>query len=204
LCAGTPPRAEGAAVPAGRVPADWSEGTPNASRVRVNRILPLLRAIERVNERTGKVLALITPLVIAITVLEVTLRYVFNSPTNWAHEASTLLFGMQYILSGAYAHYHGQHVNVDVLSYTWPARRRAWVDVLSSAFFFLFVAMLTYTSWFFFLDSWEMREVSFTDWAPPYYPVKLTIPVAFFLLGLQGIVKLVRDLHLALTGKVLA
>lgn len=170
----------------------------------MNRILPVLHTIERVNDRTGKVLALVTPLVIVITVLEVTLRYAFNSPTNWVHEASTLLFGMQYILSGAYAHYHGQHVNVDVLSHAWSARNRAWVDVFSSAFFFLFVALLTYTSWFFFLDSWEIREVSFTDWAPPYYPVKLTIPVAFFMLGLQGMVKLIRDLHLAITGRALA
>ena len=87
--------------------------------------------IERVNDGSGKVLALVTPLVILITVLEVVLRYAFNAPTNWAHEASTLLFGMQYILSGAYAHYHKQHVNVDVISYLWSPRVRAWVDTFT-------------------------------------------------------------------------
>ncbi len=160
--------------------------------------------IERVNDGSGKVLALVTPLVILITVLEVVLRYAFNAPTNWAHEASTLLFGMQYILSGAYAHYHKQHVNVDVISYLWPPRVRAWVDSFTSIFFFLFVGMLAYTSWTFFMDSWEIREVSFTDWAPPYYPVKFTIPLAFVMLALQGVVKLIRDLHLAITGNELS
>ena len=132
-------------------------------------ILPALHAIERFNGRFGKVLALVTPVVILITVLEVVLRYAFNSPTNWVHEASTLLFGMQYILSGAYAHYHGQHVSVDILSYRWPPRVRAWVDVFTSVFFFMFVGALAYTSWVFFMDSWEIREVSLQvcDVLPP-------------------------------------
>ena len=33
---------------------------------------------------------------------EVIARYVFNSPTNWVHESMFLMFGMQYILAGAY------------------------------------------------------------------------------------------------------
>jgi TRAP-type mannitol/chloroaromatic compound transport system permease small subunit len=162
-----------------------------------------LRAIERLNEGSGAILALITPLVICLTVLEVVLRYAFNAPTNWAHESSTLLFGMQYILSGAYAHRQGQHVNVDVISSRWSPRTRAIVDVATAPFFFLFVGALGWTSWTFFLDSWQLREHSASDWAPPYYPVKLTIPLACVLLALQGLVHLSRDLYLAIVGRKL-
>lgn len=167
-------------------------------------LVRLLAAIEWLNEQSGRSLAWITPLVIVITVIEVVLRYAFNSPTNWAHESSTLLFGVQYILSGAYAQLEGQHVNVDVISYRWSPRVRAVVDSLTSVFFFIFVGALGYTSWNFFWDSWQLNEHSSSDWGPPYYPVKLTIPIAFLLLGLQGLVKLVRDLHLAITGRRLA
>jgi len=167
-------------------------------------LIKTLHAVDSVNEWSGKVLTVVAPFVIAITVLEVTLRYVFNSPTNWVHESSTLLFGMQYILSGAYAHRMGAHVNVDIFHGRLRPRARAVLDVMSSSFFFLFVGALTYTSWVFFMDSWSIREHSFTDWGPPYYPVKLTIPVAFLMLGLQGFVKLVRDLHMAIKGSALA
>ena len=160
-----------------------------------------MSAVERVNNGLGKVLSLITPLVILLTVYEVIRRYVFNSPTNWVHESSTLLFGVQYILAGAYAHYWGVHVNVDIFHSKLPARVRAWLDVVTAFFFFLFVGSMAFTSWIFFWDSWTIREHSFTDWGPPYYPVKFTLPLAFLLLGLQGLVKLTRDLHLALTGR---
>ena len=167
-------------------------------------VVKAMVAVERVNDWSGKALVLIAPIVILITVLEVVLRYVFNSPTNWVHESSTLLFGMQYILSGAYAHYWGAHVKVDILHGKLSRRGQAWLDSATSVFFFLFVGALAFTSWTFFLDSWAIREHSFTDWGPPYYPVKFTIPVAFAMLGLQGLVKLARDLHLAFTGRRLA
>ncbi|MCG8418601.1 MAG: TRAP transporter small permease subunit [Proteobacteria bacterium] len=170
----------------------------------MSHVAKILRAVEQLNDWSGKLLALITPVVIAITVYEVVMRYAFNAPTNWAHELSTLLFGVQYILCGAYAHYHHQHVNVDVLSHRWPPRWRAWVDVVTSSFFFLFVGALAYTSWTFAIDSWNLREVSVTDWAPPFYPVKIAIFIAFILLGLQGMVKLIRDLHLGITGRELS
>jgi TRAP-type mannitol/chloroaromatic compound transport system permease small subunit len=93
---------------------------------------------------------------------------------------------------------------VDIIHGRLSARTRAWLDVATSFFFFLFVGAMTYTSAVFFLDSWRIREHSFTDWGPPYYPVKFTIPVAFFMLGLQGLVKLIRDSHIALTGRSLA
>ena len=44
-------------------------------------------------------------------------------------------------------------------------------------------------------------ELSFTDWAPPYYPIKFMMPFGGFLLLLQGIVWLIRDIHMAVTGR---
>ena len=46
---------------------------------------------------------------------EVIARFVFNSPTNWVHESMFLMFGMQYMLCGAYAYREDQHVRVDVV-----------------------------------------------------------------------------------------
>ncbi len=166
-------------------------------------LLQAIGWIEFLSRWSGRLLAFITPLVIGITVIEVVSRYCFNAPTNWAHESSTLAFGVQYMLSGAYAQYHGQHVNVDVVSHRWAPRTRAIVDSFTSVFFFCFVLVLGYTSWTFFRDSWELREHSSSDWAPAYYPIKLTIPVSCVLLGLQGVAKLARDMHYAFTGRPL-
>jgi TRAP-type mannitol/chloroaromatic compound transport system permease small subunit len=48
----------------------------------------------------------------------------------------------------------------------------------------------------------ELRgELSLTDWAPPYYPVKFMMPLGALMLLLQGIVWWIRDIHVAVTGR---
>ncbi len=43
-------------------------------------------------------------------------------------------------------------------------------------------------------ESLSIWEHSNSAWGPPLYPVKLMIPVGAFLLLLQGVAKLIRDI----------
>jgi TRAP-type mannitol/chloroaromatic compound transport system permease small subunit len=161
----------------------------------------LTRGIDWISKVTGRFITWWTLLAVFIITLEVVLRYVFDRPTNWAHESMTLIFAMQYILSGAYAHYTRSHVRVDVLYQALSVRNRARLDVLTSLLFFFYVGIMTWTGWGFFWDSWEMREVSFTDWGPPLWPVKATVFLGPLLLLLQGLANVLRDLVVAATGR---
>ena len=164
----------------------------------------ILRVIDKTSLVSGRFLAYTTVLAVAIITFEVLMRYVFNRPTNWGHESMTLIFGMQYILSGAYAHYVRAHVRVDVVYQALSPRNKARMDVLTSLLFFLYIGVMTYTGWFFYWDSQVMWELSFTDWAPPLYPVKFTVFLGSLLLLLQGFANFVRDLHIATTGREFA
>ena len=44
-------------------------------------------------------------------------------------------------------------------------------------------------------------EVSFTEWAVQYWPVKLTIPIGAALMVLQGISKLIKDIMILTSGR---
>ncbi len=156
----------------------------------------LTRAIDRISLVTGRIIVWWTVLAVAIITFEVMARYVFGRPTNWAHESMTLIFAMQYILSGAYAHYSKSHVRVDVVYQSFSLRNRARLDALTSLLFFIYVGTMTYTGWTFYWDSQKMWEVSFTDWGPPLYPVKFTVFLGSLLLLLQGLANLVRDVAL--------
>ena len=46
----------------------------------------------------------------------------------------------------------------------------------------------------FALDAIAVGEHSFTEWGVQYWPVKLSIPIGAFLLILQGISKLIKDI----------
>lgn len=155
--------------------------------------------IDRISGWTGHFIAMWSVLAVFVYYYEVIARYVFNSPTNWAHESMFLMFGMMYLLSGAFALREGSHVRVDVLYQYLPLRARAVLDIFTSIFFFIFVIAMLWTGWTFAADSIAVWEVSFTEWAIQYWPVKLAIPVGAALILLQGIAELIRSLSV-LTG----
>ncbi len=157
---------------------------------------PLTDIIDRISLWSGHFVCYWSMIAVFAYYYEVLARYVFNSPTNWAHEAMFLMFGMQYLLAGAYALREDAHVRVDVFYVRFSDRVKAMVDIAASVFFFIFVGALLWTGFVFARDSVAVWEVSFTEWAIQYWPVKATIALGAFLILLQGLSKLVKDVLL--------
>ncbi len=157
--------------------------------------------IDRISLFTGEFVALWSVIAVFVYYYEVMVRYVFNSPTNWAHEGMFLMFGMQYLVAGAYAMLTESHVRVDIFYAKFSARGKAIIDLLTSVFFFIFAGTLIWTGWIFARDSIGQNEVSFTEWGIQYWPVKLVIVVGGVLLFLQGLSKLSKDISLIIAPK---
>jgi TRAP-type mannitol/chloroaromatic compound transport system permease small subunit len=157
-------------------------------------------AIEWVNVKAGEYVAYWGVIAVFVYYYEVLARYVFNSPTNWVHESMFLMFGMQYMISGAYAYKEDQHVRVDVVYSHLSVRGKAIADIISSVFFFIFTMTMLWTGWKFASDAVSAGETSFTEWTVQYWPVKLCIPIGAALIVLQGVSKLVKDIMLVRKG----
>jgi len=162
-------------------------------KVQGNRFTKL---IDKISDFTGIFIALWTVNAVVAYFYEVVMRYIFNMPTIWVHEASFLLFGMQYLMTGAYALLHGAHVRVDVLYVRLPERGRVGMDIFTSVFFFIFAMALIGTSWGFFVSSFEMGETTIETWGIQYWPVKLLMFSGAVLLTLAGLSKLIKDIML--------
>lgn len=160
----------------------------------------VLGVVDYVNDRLGRILSLGILLIFGLLVLEVALRYLFNSPTVWANELTQMMFGAYVVLSGGHLLWCGGHVNVDIIYSRLSPKAKAWMDVLTSSVFFAFSVMLLYYGGSLALESLARWEHSQSPWNPPIYPVKLTIPLGALLVLLQGTAKLVRDI-LVLAGK---
>jgi TRAP-type mannitol/chloroaromatic compound transport system permease small subunit/heme exporter protein D len=156
----------------------------------------LTDAIEWINVRAGQYVAWWSLMAVFVYYYEVIARFAFNSPTNWVHESMFLMFGMQYMLSGAYAYREDQHVRVDVVYSKFSPRGKAIADIITSVFFFIFIGTLLVTGYRFAADSINFNEHSFTEWGIQYWPVKLTMPIGAALLLLQGVAKLIKDVLL--------
>ena len=155
---------------------------------------PFTRAVDKLSGWAGHFVAYWSVLAVFVYYYEVVARYVFNSPTNWAHESMFLMFGMQYLICGAFALREDAHVRVDVIYEQFSEKTKAWMDIVTSIFFFVFTIALLVTGIIFALDSISVWEVSFTEWAIQYWPVKVTIAVGAFLIALQGVAKLTKDI----------
>ena len=152
--------------------------------------------IDIFNGWSGNFVAYWSIIAVFVYYYEVIARYVFNSPTNWAHEAMFLMFGMQYLLSGAFAYREESHVRVDVLYHQFSARAKAKLNLVTSIFFFIFTLALLWTGLTFFRDSFDVFEVSFTEWAIQYWPVKASIALGAVFILIQGVAKLIQDVSL--------
>ncbi len=153
----------------------------------------ILLAVDRASTRLGQTFAW---LIVALTCLiawEVFSRYVLNSPHDWALDAQIQMYGTLFMLAGAYTLAKNGHVRGDVLYGFFEPRTQAWIDLVLYVLFFLpGIVALTWAGWGFAQDSIAIRESTFSATPLPLYPFKFMIPLAGFMLLLQGLVEIVR------------
>jgi len=109
--------------------------------------------IDRLSLYAGEFVSYWAVIAVFVYYYEVIVRYVFNAPTNWAHESMYLMFGMQYLIAGSYAMLTESHVRVDIFYAPLTRPKKAWADLFTSIFFFIFAGTLLVTSYIFAMDA---------------------------------------------------
>lgn len=166
------------------------------------RLQRLLLPVDRVSTLVGQAFAWTILLLTFAVSYEVFSRYVLGAPTDWAFDASYILYALLFIMAGAYALSRNAHVRGDFLYRAWSPRRQALMDlVLYFLFFFPGIIAFIYSGYGFAAQSWFTHEHSaYSPSGPPIYHFKTVIPVTGTLLLLQGIVEVVRCLICIRTG----
>ena len=134
--------------------------------------------------------------ILALTLLiswEVFSRYVLNVPHAWVLDAQIMLYGLLFMMAGAYTLAKGGHVRGDVLYGFFEPRTQATIDLVLYILFFLpGIFALTYAGWIYANESMVIREQTFSPDPLPLYPFKFVIPLAGIFLMFQGVVEIVR------------
>ena len=161
----------------------------------------LLRAYVRkvglISEWTGKTVCFLGLALVFTITIDVFLRYVFNAPTKWSYDITYMLGGTLLIMPAGYVLYHKGHVAIDIVRRKMPLKAGLTFDlVLHLVFFFPLVLVLFYMGIDHAITSVAQRELSNVGfWRPPLYPFRIMIPVAYFLLLIQGIATFIQDLY---------
>lgn len=166
----------------------------------MKQIEPILSVIDTINDYVGRIVSYFVLFMMVTIVFEVIARYFFDAPTIWVMEINQYLLCGYIALAGGYTFLYGAHVNVDIVYQRFGVRIRAFLDILTSVFFFMFIIVLIWKGWEIAYEAWKYSEHSESLLAAPLFPSKIVIPLGGFLILLQGIAKLLRDIDRLITG----
>ena len=176
-------------------PATHPAAHPTAQKV--------MLVVDLISTYVGKAAAWLILLLMAMVCFDVVRRYIFNQPSAWVFDVSTMLYGTTFMLCGAYALAQDAHVRGDFLYGNFKPRTQATLDLILYVTFFLpGIAALCYAGIEFAGDAWRIQEhSSITADGPPIYHFKTMIPIAGAMVMLQGLIEILRCVVCIKTGE---
>lgn len=158
--------------------------------------------IDRVVAGAARPLSWAIFLAFLISVYEVIARYVFDSPTFWAHEATTFLIAAIFLIGGPIVLARDRHIRVRMFYDTVSPGARRWLDIFNSIVAMIFFAGLGYAG---SIMAWKAThtptgdihfEGTGTAWNPPT-PALLKILILFCvgLMFIQSALHLIKAIR---------
>jgi len=154
----------------------------------------LLLSIDKLSTWMGQAFSWLIVALTALMTWEIFSRRFFDAPHAWSFDAQIQLYGIMFMMGGAYTLAKSGHVRGDVLYGFFTPRVQASVDLaLYLVFFIPGTVALVYAGWIYAGESWFIHEKStvMID-GPPVYTFKTFIPIAGALLLLQGFAEIAR------------
>ncbi len=162
----------------------------------------LILQVGRLTSRVGHIFGWSIVLLTLLISWEVFSRYVLNEPHPWVQDGQVMLYGILFMMAGAYTLASGGHVRGDVLYGFFTPRTQASIDLVLYILFFLpGIFALTYAGWFYAGESFAINEKTFSPDPLPLWPFKYVIPMAGLALLLQGLVEIARCILCLRDGK---
>ena len=168
----------------------------------MKKLLALARQIDALSRAAALVaiwLVLICALVSAGNALS---RYTLDLSSNAWLEMQWYMFGATVLLGAPHLLNKNGHIRVDLFYAKLKYRQRAWLDLGGLIFFLLpFSYFMVLYSWPWFVEAWQINEISANAGGLVRWPVKLLLPLGFGLLILQGLSEIIKRVA-ALRGDI--
>lgn len=176
-------------------------------------MLAFIRIIDAVNYRVGRIVMYGIFVLMGI-LLWSSISKTFFLPTLWTLEMAQFVMVGYYILGGPYSIQLGSNVRMDLLYGEWSMRKKAWFDLVTVLFLIFYLHVLIYgavSSTAYSLGYWGAEPFSYfgglvtgteetgrlerspSAWRPYMWPIKAVMIVGIFLMLLQCLSELFKD-----------
>jgi TRAP-type mannitol/chloroaromatic compound transport system permease small subunit len=157
-------------------------------------IVLFVKWVEAVNYRVGRFAMYLIFVLGGILLLSTVSRLVIGAPFNWALEMSQFVLSAYYLLGGAYAWQNGAHVRMDLVYARFSPKSRALTDALTIVFVIFYLAVLFAGGVSSTNYAIAYNQQNYSAWAPLLWPIKVVMTIAVFLMLLQAIASLFKDI----------
>lgn len=156
-------------------------------------LLRVSRAIDFLNEKVGQTVYWLVLAAVLVSAFNAVMRYTIDYSSNGWLEIQWYLYSGFFMIGAGYTLLRNEHVRIDIIGSRLSPRTRAWIDVLGGIFFLLPMALIIMSlAWPVFTESYMLHETSPNAGGLLRWPVKLMMPVGFFLLALQGVSEIIK------------
>ena len=177
-------------------------------------LLRFSRAIDGLNRLIGLVV-MYSVFVLMGILLWSSISKTFFLPVLWTLETAQFAMVAYFMLGGPYALLSGGHVRMDLFYGEWSLRRKATVDVITVLFLIFYICVLLYGalgSTAYSLGYWGKAPLEFftglitgteqigrlerssSAWRPYLWPIKSIMIAGLFLMLLQALSELIKDI----------
>lgn len=160
---------------------------------RMNFLLSVSRTIDSVQARIGRALSWLILAAVLVSSINAIIRFALSRSSNAWLELQWYLFSAVFLLGAGYTLLRSEHIKIDIVNSHLPKSVRNVIELVGHVFFLApFCLVLIWTSWPYFLRSFEGAEMSVNAGGLIVWPAKLLIPLGFAMLLIQGVSEFIK------------
>ncbi len=156
--------------------------------------LAFVRIVDRFNYRLGRLMMYGLFVMIAILLWSTLSKAIFTIPAFWTLEMAQYALVTYYLVGGSYSIQLQANVRMDLFYGTWSDRTKAYVDCITVLLLIFYLGVLLYGGIASTTYAVEYGERSPTLWRPLMWPIKSIMCFGIFMLLLQSISELIKDI----------
>ena len=156
----------------------------------------IVAKIEKLSEFFGSFSSWIILVLIFSTVYEVFSRYMLNSPTIWSFEISYMAVGCIILLGSALTLKQGAHIRIDLFYSNLTQKKKNLINIFGYLILYIPLGIwLTYQLFLYAYEAFQTGEQSGESaWNPIIWPYRLVFSLGIFLLTLQSIAEVIKNI----------
>jgi len=154
----------------------------------VKRLISTINWLSRIIHSAGVYISI--PILVVILGIDVSLRYIFNSPLIWGSEVSALILSLVFFASLPHVTGNQGHIRMDMLYRLMGAGAKRVTDAVAGLCGFIFALLLTYQSFKSTVEMYHWNEgAEMID--IPYWPFVLFAGICGVILAAQFLIQII-------------